>query len=136
MPATQPTPDQLQRFAREEYDGPIVMVNLLKFRDRAEYASSDPEYGDGASGRDAYARYAAGVMELSADPNIGIQPIYTAPAHDFLIGEGDWDMVALARYPSRAHMVRMMSDPRYGKILRHRAAGLFHQDLIETRPGS
>lgn len=134
MPALQPTTDQISRFVKDEHDGPIVMINLLKFRDKAAYQPGDPEHGDGASGEEAYARYGAALAPLTADPEIGVTPIYSAPAARFLIGEGDWDMVVLARYPSRAHMARMMRDERYQAAHRHRAAGLLHQDLIETRP--
>ncbi|MEM1105985.1 MAG: DUF1330 domain-containing protein [Pseudomonadota bacterium] len=132
MPALQPTSQQLKSFIDEAYDGPIVMVNLLKFRAVAAYQEGDPEYGEEISGAEAYARYAAGVAELSADPNIGITFVYLGAAQRFLIGEGDWDQVALARYPSRKHMAQMMADPRYQAAHRHRVAGLLHQDLIET----
>ncbi|MBR9835464.1 MAG: DUF1330 domain-containing protein [Alphaproteobacteria bacterium] len=134
MPALQPTTEQISRFTKDDHDGPIVMVNLLKFRERAQYAPDDPEHGDDISGAEAYARYGRGVAELTSDPQIGVTTIYAGPAAGFLIGEGDWDMVILARYPSRAHMARMMRDPRYQAAHRHRAAGLLHQDLIETRP--
>ncbi len=134
MPALQPTTEQITRFVQDDHDGPIVMINLLKFKDRAEYAESDPEHGDDISGFEAYQRYGAGVAKLAADPEIGIGTVYSAPAAGFLIGDGDWDMVILARYPSRAHMAKMMRDPRYQEAHRHRVAGLKHQDLIETRP--
>ena len=134
MPALQPTTDQITRFTKDDHDGPIVMINLLKFKDRAAYAESDPEHGDDISGAEAYARYGAEVGKLGADPEIGIKMVYFAKAFGFLIGDGDWDAVALARYPSRAHMARMMRDPRYQQAHRHRVAGLQHQDLIETRP--
>ena len=134
MPALQPTTEQITAFTKDSHDGPIVMINLLKFREAAEYQPGDPEYGDEITGAEAYARYGAGVAELRGDPQIGIEFVYSGPAARFLIGEGDWDMVAVARYPSRAHMARMMRDERYQKAHRHRAAGLLHQDLIETRP--
>lgn len=134
MPALQPTTDQISRFTKDQHDGPIVMVNLLKFRERAEYKPEDPEYGDDISGAEAYQRYGADVSKLTEDPEIGITTIYSGKTAGFLIGEGDWDMVLLARYPSRAHMARMMRDPRYQSAHRHRVAGLLHQDLIETRP--
>lgn len=136
MPALQPTGEQLKTFVSDPHDGVIVMINLLKFRDRAIYQESDPEHGEDISGREAYARYGAGLVELTADPEIGITTLHVGQAERFLIGEGDWDMVAVAQYPSRKHMARMMADPRYQAVHRHRAAGLLHQDLIETRPGA
>lgn len=134
MPALQPTTEQITRFTKDPYEGPIVMINLLKFSDKAAYQPDDPEYGEDITGAEAYARYGAEVAKLGADPEIGITAIYSAAAFGALIGEGDWDMVALARYPSRLHMARMMRDPRYQQAHRHRAAGLLHQNLIETRP--
>lgn len=134
MPDLQPTTEQITRFTKDEHDGPIVMVNLLKFKDKATYADGDAEAAQNLTGQQAYAIYGAEVAKLGADPEIGIKTIYFGPAHGFLIGEGDWDAVALARYPSRVHMARMMRDPRYQAAHRHREAGLKHQDLIETRP--
>lgn len=135
MPALQPTGEQLKSFVDDPHDGPIVMINLLKFRDKALYGEEDPEFGEGLTGREAYARYGAGVAALSSDPQIGITTLHVGRTARFLIGEGDWDTVAIAQYPSRKHMARMMADPRYQAAHRHRAAGLLHQDLIETRPG-
>lgn len=136
MPALQPTTDQMRAFAKDEHDGPIVMINLLKFRDKAQYKPEDPEHGDDISGAEAYDRYAEGLEELSRDPSIGLKPLYAGSAHGFLIGEGDWDRVLVVHYPSRQHMLTMMRDARYQKVHRHREAGLLHQDLIETHPMS
>lgn len=133
MPALQPTTEQMSKFVKDEHDGPITMVNLLKFKDKATYAEGDAEAAQNLTGAEAYAIYGAAVMKLGEDPDIGIKSVYFGEAHGFLIGDGDWDAVALAQYPSRAHMARMMADPRYQAAHRHREAGLLHQDLIETR---
>ena len=66
---------QVTRRPRKGSDGPIVMINLLKFKDRAEYAESDPEQGDDISGFEAYQRYGAGVAKLTSDPEIVFTPI-------------------------------------------------------------
>ncbi|MEM9740764.1 MAG: DUF1330 domain-containing protein [Pseudomonadota bacterium] len=132
MPALHPRPEQQKAFIEDTHDGPIVMVNLLKFRDQAAYGEGDPEFGEAISGADAYARYGAEVVKLSADPDIGVQFIFLGQAKRSVIGDGDWDSVALAKYPSRMHMARMLADARYQAALRHRTAGLLHQDLIET----
>jgi uncharacterized protein (DUF1330 family) len=134
MPALQPTGDQLKSFMSDAYGGPVVMLNLLKFRDTAIYQPADPEHGETISGREAYQRYASALAAFVSEQHIGLEQVYFGPAMRFLIGSGDWDAVALARYPSRAHMGAMMQDPRYQLAHRHRAAGLLHQDLIETRP--
>jgi len=134
MTAKQPTSDQMRAFATDAHDGPIVMINLLKFRDKAEYLADAPEHGDGASGAEAYARYGAALAAFTGEPQIGLKVLYAGPVARFFIGEGDWDQVAVVFYPSRQHFVTMTQDPRYHAAHRHRDAGLDHQDLIETRP--
>ncbi|GAB2442357.1 hypothetical protein [Nocardia tengchongensis] len=37
--AVVPDPEQFARFATTPDDGPVAMLNLIKFQDRAEYAS-------------------------------------------------------------------------------------------------
>ena len=134
MTAKHPTPEQMTAFAEDDHDGPVVMINLLKFRDKAKYREKDPEHGDDISGQDAYARYGKELSAFTGEPQIGLKVLYGGPVARFYIGEGDWDRVIVVRYPSRAHMMRMTSDPRYQAAHRHRDAGLAHQDLIETHP--
>ena len=135
MPALQPTTEQMTRFAKDEHDGPVVMINLLKFHETAQYKPDDPEKDDGISGEEAYNRYGKGLEALSADPQIGLKVLYAGNVHGFLIGgDEDWDRVLVVHYPSRQHMLRMMRDPRYRDAHHHREAGLKHQDLIETHP--
>lgn len=135
MPAVQPNTEQMTRFAKDAHDGPIVMINLLKFKDKAEYPADVPEAKEGLTGEEAYNRYGAGLVELGNDPEIGVKPIYAGSGHGYLIGGGEeWDRVLVVHYPSRQHMLRMMRDPRYQKAHRHREAGLKYQELIETHP--
>ena len=50
-----------------------------------------------------------------------------------MIGEIDelWDLVAIAEYPNRAAMLKMITDPDYIKSSEHREAGLEGQLNIE-----
>lgn len=134
MPASQPTPDQITAFLSADMSEPVCMVNLLKFRDKAAYAADAAEAKENLTGQEAYARYGAGVQKVFE--KIGAKPIYMAPAHRFMIGEGDWDAVALAWYPSRQTFLDMPQREDYQAIHYHREAGLLHQDLIETTPGT
>ena len=135
MPALQPNTEQMTRFAKDAHDGPIVMINLLKFKDKAEYKEGDPEAKEALTGEEAYNRYGDGLVELGKDPEIGVNPIYTGSGHGYLIGGGEeWDRVLVVHHPSRHHMLRMMRDPRYQKAHRNREAGLKYQELIETHP--
>lgn len=130
MTATQPTPDQAGAFMARAGDTPVSMVNLLKFKEKATYEAGTPEAGENLTGREAYARYGAEVAKILA--KLGAKTLFAGPAHGMLIGEGDWDMVAIVEYPNRAVMLGMGTSEDYQKIHYHREAGLAHQLLIDT----
>ena len=125
-----PSREQAKAFFSREEDGPMCMVNLLKFRDKATYADgSEPEL----SGRDAYLRYGAGVQACLAA--VGGKARFSGMVTDLMLGEVDelWDMVAIAEYPSRAAMLQMVQSPEYQAITKHRDAGLAGQLNIRTK---
>lgn len=124
-----PTPEQAMAFFGGGDAGPICMVNLLKFKDKAEYADgSEPEL----SGRDAYMRYGAAVQACLA--SVGGSARFSGFVTGLLLGEVEelWDMVAIAEYPSRAAMMQMVQSPEYQAITKHRDAGLAGQLNICT----
>ncbi|WP_426257499.1 DUF1330 domain-containing protein [Sphingomonas sp. DC1600-2] len=126
-----PPPEQAAAFFSAPEDGPFVMVNLLKFKDHAEY----PDGSDALlSGREAYARYGAAVRACLAA--VGGEALYAGAVSELMLGTMDepWDMVALARYPSRAAMLAMVQSPDYQAIEKHRVAGLAGQLNIRTKP--
>jgi len=125
-----PPAEQAAAFFSGVEDGPFVMVNLLKFKEHADY----PDGSDaGLTGRDAYARHGAGVQACLAA--VGGKSLYAGAVTDLMLGEVDelWDMVALAQYPSRAAMMRMIQSPDYQAIEKHRIAGLAGQLNIHTK---
>ena len=127
-----PSPEQMQEFFGADEDGPFVMVNLLKFRERAEYEDGDR----GLSGAGAYALYAAEVVKLVEKH--GGRSIYGGAVTGLILGEveDNWDMVALVEYPSLNGFRAMISSPEYQKIAIHRAAGLEGQLNIRTKQGT
>lgn len=133
MKTTQATQDQMNSFMSADMTEPVCMVNLLKFKPLAEYDFDAPEAGSGLTGEQAYQLYWNGCLDVFR--NIGAKPIMIAPATRFMIGNGDWDVVALVWYPSRQTCLEMSLRDDYQAIFYHRKAGLSHQDLIETTPG-
>jgi uncharacterized protein (DUF1330 family) len=133
MPAFNPTKDQFRALRDDPHDGPIIMINLLKFHEKAVYPEDAPEAAENLTGEAAYARYEAGLNEFVRA--CGGEVVYNGKAVRFYIGEGDWDRVLIVRYPNREAFVAMVTHPDYQIPHRHRAAGLKHQDLIETREG-
>ena len=125
-----PSPEQAKTFFNGEDDGPMCMVNLLKFKDKATYADgSEPDL----SGREAYLRYGAGVQACIAA--VGGKSLFSGMVTDLMIGEAEelWDMVAIVQYPSRAAMLQMLQSTQYQAISKHRDAGLAGQLNIRTK---
>lgn len=126
-----PSAEQISAMREDSDDGPIVMVNLLKYREKACYPDGrDAEL----SGRDAYNRYAVEVVKLVE--GLGGRVVYAGDVRGLVIGDVEslWDEVALAEYPSRKAFLQMAMSPECQAIAVHRAAGLEGQLNIETRP--
>jgi uncharacterized protein (DUF1330 family) len=127
--ALEPNEEQITGFLAPSDGRPIYMLNLLKYKDKAEYADGrDTEL----SGRDAYLVYGVAVIERLAAVKGGI--IFSGTVSRLMLGEVEelWDDVAIAMYPSRAAMLEMISSPEYQDIAVHREAGLAGQLNIET----
>jgi uncharacterized protein (DUF1330 family) len=124
-----PSMEQASAFFGGPENGPFVMVNLLKFKDKAEYADgSDSDL----SGAKAYARYGKAIQACLAA--VGGRQIYAGNVTGMMIGEVEdqWDMIALVEYPSLSAMQKMMSSSEYKAIETHRKAGLAGQLNIRT----
>ncbi|HEX6859965.1 MAG TPA: DUF1330 domain-containing protein [Caulobacteraceae bacterium] len=129
--AVYPEGRQMQDFFGAPEDGPFVMVNLLKFKPRAEYADGSDAH---LTGREAYARYGDEVGKLVEA--LGGRILYSGAVTGLMIGEVEdlWDMVALAQYPSLAAFQQMATSPQMRAIEHHRSAGLAGQLNIRTKP--
>lgn len=130
--AVLPPPEQAMAFFGAAEDGPFVMVNLLKFKPKAEYADGSDAHLTGA---EAYARYGEEVRKLVE--GLGGKIRYSGHVTGLLIGEVEelWDMVALAEYPSLEAFRAMAMSPQMAAIEHHRKAGLAGQLNIRTKPG-
>ena len=125
-----PNEKQMEEFLEEGNDEPIFMVNLLKFKEKAEYP--DKRKTD-LTGREAYAIY--GVEVVKHLEKVGGEPIFGSDVTRLMLGEVEelWDQVAIAMYPNRKAMLKMISDPDYIESAQHRVAGLAGQLNIETK---
>ena len=124
-----PNQEQMQGFMEPGPDGPIYMVNLLKYKDVAEYEDGRET---ALTGREAYQVYAVAVADLLVQFGGGM--IFGGEVSRLMLGEVEdlWDEVAIAMYPSRKAMLEMMMSPTMQEIGQHRAAGLAGQLNIET----
>lgn len=126
--AVLPRGEQLQTLLGLGGDKPISMLNLLKFRDKAQYDEpGEPEM----TGREAYDRYARAMVPLVLSHGGRIR--FSGRADALVIGDvGElWDAVAIMEYPSRAAFVAIATSPEVQEIGRHRKAGLAGQLLIQ-----
>ena len=107
------------------------MVNLLKFKQSAEYEDGSDSHLTGA---EAYARYGVEVTRLVEA--LGGTIVYSGDVTGLMLGEVEelWDLVALARYPSLAAFREMALSPEMHAIEHHRKAGLAGQLNIRTKP--
>ena len=118
--AIDPTGRDLQRVLAQPDDGaPVVMLNLLRFRD-----------GDRA-GYEAYMRATAPHLA-----KVGGTLLYAGVGDAALIAEPGqaWDAVLLVRYPSRAAFLAMVADPAYQAITHLRHDALVEAVLQPTHP--
>jgi len=132
----EPTAEQLERLATDAHEGPIVMVNLLKYRALADYAVDAPEAGSRLSGREAYNRY--GANALPAIQKVGGSIVWAGHQRFVAVGGADqgWDDVVCVRYPSHRAFLAMVRDPDYLAGVYHRDAGLERTALLCCEAGS
>ena len=131
MGSVEPSAERIAAFAADaDAGGPIVMINLLRYRDRAVYPrGSDVEP---CSGREAYQRYAARVTPILAE--VGGRIVWFGNVrHTVIAPDGErWDDAILVEYPSRAAFLGMVSRPQYQQVAVHRTAALEDSRLIAT----
>ncbi|MDB4006703.1 DUF1330 domain-containing protein, partial [Gammaproteobacteria bacterium] len=125
--------DQMDEFLEGDIESPISMVNLLKFKEKAEYEDGRDT---NLSGKEAYMIYGIEVQEHLK--KVGGEMVFGGEISRLMLGEVEdlWDNVAVARYPSRTAMLEMMMDPDYQESEKHRSAGLLGQLNIETKEGA
>ena len=117
-----PSKDQFAAFAKSGVSGPVQMLNLLRFNERAQYADGQGEAGlTGAEAYKAYAKASApffqevgGVMAWSGKPIAGV----IGPP-----GE-TWDAGFIAEYPNLDAFVSMVRNEGYQAIVHHRQAAV------------
>lgn len=134
----EPTREQIDRIAAAagDDDGPVVMLNLNRYRERAAYEGEVP---GGASpdvtGREAYERY--GVVAQGVLERVGARIAWYSQPEMTVIGDetDDYDEVIAVWYPSRAAFVELATGEDVLPALAHRRAGLERAALICCAPG-
>lgn len=115
-------------------DVPIAMINLIRYRDRARYPDDHPRAAEGLSGAAAYRLY--GAESGPVFRRVGGTILWSGTPELVLIGPADerWDAAFVARYPSAAAFLEMVTDPDYRQAVVHRQAAVETSRLIRTIP--
>jgi uncharacterized protein (DUF1330 family) len=130
--AVYPKGEQLSDAVAKGANQPIVMVNLLKFKDKAAYKDGR---ADASDGRTAYNRYGADMLQFVQAH--GGRVLFMGEVKSLVIGDVEemWDAVALVEYPSSEAFVKIAMSPDVAKFGVHREAGLAGQLLIQCVQG-
>ena len=106
--------EQLKAFSQLPADKPVVMINLLKFKDTVAET--------GLSGAESYKGYMKAAMPYFQKANAEI--LYLGKPQRTLIGPEDealWDKILLVKYNSTADFLGMIKAEGYPTHLRDQA---------------
>jgi len=114
-----PTQDQFKQLMSQDYKGPIVMVNLLKFK---------PE-----GGAELYRKYYEATKDLMSRKAI-TRIVYRGNGLMPVIGDEEWDEIALYEYPSINTFIEMNRNKEYQAVVHYRTEALIDSRLYCTIP--
>ena len=108
----------LEEVAHLPDEGPVVLLNLLRFK--------------GEAGRASFETYLEHVRPLGE--KVGIRFMYAGAGRVSVIGPEQWDLVILVEYPNPAAFLALIQNPDYRAIVHYRNDGLEDSRLILTTP--
>ena len=112
-----------------EEDGPIYMVNLMKYHEVAQY-TEDAGVEKPISGREADDRY----NPSSILGKIGATIVFVGDVVRNRAGDEDWDRIAIVRYATRKSFIDMQSRRDFADKHVHKAAGMQRTIIVCCRP--
>lgn len=131
MPCFEPTQEQGRALLMRGFKGPVVMLNLLRFRGVADYSAA-PELAPTApiSGREAYRIYMEHTQPFLAAS--GGEVLFVGDGGAYFIGPPDerWDLAMLVRQTNLESFFAFASDPAYMRGTGHRTAAIEDSRLL------
>jgi len=124
-----PTKQAFAEFRKDDREGPIHMLNLVRLHAQAHYPD-----GRQATGAEAYAAY--GSESRSVFTRLGGKIVWHGKFELMLIGPSQerWDHCFIAEYPCVSAFVEMIRDPIYREAVKHRQAAVEDSRLIRFAP--
>jgi hypothetical protein len=109
-------------------DGPVWMVNLMKYREVADYADGRESAISGRDADDAYS-------PLDSLAAVGAVPVFFGDVDQQLLGdETTWDRIGVVKYPTRRAFIDMQSLPSFQKSHHHKDAGMESTIVMGSQP--
>ena len=109
-------------------DGPVWMVNLMKYREVAEYEDGRDLQISGQEADDLYSP----IESLRA---VGAEVVFFGDVDQQLLGDGtEWDRIAVVKYATRRSFIEMQSRPEFQKSHEHKDAGMLKTFVIGCQP--
>ncbi len=135
MQMNEVTTASLEAAARDVGDGPVVMVNLLWFRDKPEYPpgfeAAKPDV------RSAYYEgYAFAFRAVAQEVGVSVEVVHAGARLNSVLAEPDedWDEIALVRYNSFADLRKIIESESYARLANpHRLAAIANWRFFATR---
>lgn len=112
-----------------EKDGPIYMVNLMKYHEVAQYDGTNTEAA-AISGREADDKY----NPASVLNKIGADMVFIGDVTGNYTGSEDWDRIAVVRYATRKSFIDMQSRKDFSEKHVHKNAGMQRTVIVCCRP--
>jgi len=131
-----PTKAGFQAFKDLPRDEPIHMLNLLLFKEKAEYPEGHEHHDNGWSGRRAYEEY--GTTSGPIFRRVGGSIVWRGAFQAMVTGPEvrEWHDGFVAQYPNSGAFFEMIKDPDYQLAVVNRTAALVDSRLIRFRPGT
>ncbi len=129
-----PSRENFDAFKALPRDTPIQMLNLLLYRDEAEYPAGHEHAGKGWSGRRAYQEY--GKTSGPIFQRVGGSIVWRGNFETVVTGPGDmrWHDGFVAQYPNSGAFFEMIKDPEYQAAVVNRTAALADSRLVRFAP--
>lgn len=130
-----PSPANFAAFKDLPRDEPIHMLNLLRYRDLAEYPQGHEHHGKGWTGARAYREYGKTSGPIFA--RVGGTIVWRGTFHTMVTGpEGErWHDGFVAQYPNSGAFFEMIKDAEYQLAVVNRTAALADSRLVRFAPG-
>jgi hypothetical protein len=131
----EPTQDSGRSFMMRGIRGELVMLNLLRFRETADYsASPELEPDTPISGSGAYAIYIEHTLPHLRESGGDLE--FIGDGGNYLIGPPDerWDVAMLVRHRSVESFMSFASNEAYLAGMGHRLAAISDSRLLPLVP--